>query len=172
MTKKIVTAACALALGIAWTMAPAIAADDTAKDKMERAKDKTEDKMERAKDKTEDKMERAKDKTKDAAEKTKDKAADMKDTLKNKVSGRDGSDDIRRAQEALMAKGHNPGPIDGKMGPQTRAALKDFQTKENMKVTGRLDSDTKAKLNGSATTSRASDTAPPSASPATTQSKN
>jgi len=33
MTKKIVTAACALALGVAWTMAPAFAADDT-KEKM------------------------------------------------------------------------------------------------------------------------------------------
>ena len=96
----------------------------------------------------------------------------LQDKIKNKVSGRDGADDVRKAQEALMAKGHNPGPIDGKMGPQTSAAIKDFQTKENMKVTGRLDSDTKAKLNGSATTSRASDTAAPSASPTTTQSKN
>jgi peptidoglycan hydrolase-like protein with peptidoglycan-binding domain len=173
MTKKIVTAACALALGIAWTMAPAIAADDTAKDKMERTKDKTENKMERAKDKTKEGMEKTKDKASEVTEKTKDKSAEIKDTIKNKVSGRDGSDDVRRAQEALTAKGHNPGPVDGKMGPQTRAALKEFQTKENMKVTGRLDSDTKAKLNGGTTTSRASDTAAPSASPTTTtQSKN
>ena len=183
MTKKIVTAACALALGVAWTMAPAFAADDTAKDKMERAKDKTENKMERAKDKTEDKMEHAKDKTKDgmdtakdkvgnavdktkdktgeAVDKTKDKAADIKDTIKNKVTGRKGSDDVRQAQQALMDKGISPGPIDGKMGPQTKAALSTYQTKENLKVTGRLDSETKAKL---------IDTTPPAASPSTTTS--
>ena len=170
MTKRIVTAACALALGVAWTMAPAFAADDT-KEKMERAKDKTENKMERAKDKTKDGMDTAKDKvgnavdktkekTGEVVEKTKDKSAEIKDSIRNKVTGSKGSDTVRHAQQALMDKGISPGPIDGKMGPQTKAALSTYQTKENLKVTGRLDSETKAKLiNGSAT---------PAASPSTT----
>lgn len=178
MTKKIVTAACALALGVAWTMAPAFAADDTAKDKMERAKDKTETKMEHAKDKTKDGMDTAKDKvgnavdktkekTVEATDKTKEKAADVKDTIKNKVSGHKGSDDIRQAQQALMDKGINPGPIDGKMGPQTKGALSEYQKKENLKVTGRLDHETKTRLvNGSA--SSKVDTTTPAASPTTT----
>jgi len=157
MTKKIATAACALALGVAWTMAPAFAADDTAKDKMERAKDKTETKMEHAKDKTKEGMDTAKDKvgnavdktkekTGEAVDKTKEKAADVKDTLRNKMSGSKGSHDVRQAQQALMDKGIDPGPIDGKMGPRTKAALSEYQQKENLKVTGRLDSQTKDKL--------------------------
>ena len=177
MTKRIVTAACALALGVAWTMAPAFAADDT-KEKLERAKDKTEDKMERAKDKTKDGMDTAKDKvgnavdktkekTGEAVDKTKEKSADVKDTIKNKVSGKKGSDDIRQAQQALMDKGHNPGPIDGKMGPRTKAALSEYPQKENLKVTGRLDSDTKAKLVNASVSTKA-DTTTPAASPSTT----
>ena len=187
MTKKIATAACALALGVAWTMAPAFAADDTAKDKMERAKDKTETKMEHAKDKTKDGMDTAKDKvgnavdktkekTGEAVDKTKEKTADIKDTLRNKVSGRKGSDDIRQAQQALMDKGIDPGPIDGKMGPRTKQALSDFQTKENLKVTGRLDSQTKDKLiakkadTATAPAASPSTTTPPSTTPSGTSS--
>lgn len=34
--------------------------------------------------------------------------------------------DVKAAQEALQEKGHNPGPIDGMMGPRTREALKSF----------------------------------------------
>ena len=178
MTKRIVTAACALALGVAWTMAPAIAADDTAKDKMERAKDKTETKMEHAKDKTKEGMDTAKDKvgnavdktkekTGEAVEKTKDKTADVKDSIRNKVTGSKGSDTVRQAQQSLMDKGISPGPIDGKMGPQTKAALSTYQKKENLKVTGRLDSETKAKLVNGSVSSKA-DTTAPAASPTTT----
>ena len=163
MTKKIATAACALALGVAWTMAPAIAADDTAKDKMERAKDKTETKMEHAKDKTKDGMDTAKDKVGNAVDKTKEKAAEVKDTIKNKVTGHKGSDDLRQAQQALMDKGIDPGPIDGKMGPRTKAALSQYQQKESLKVTGRLDSETKDKL-----IAKKVDTSAPAASPTTT----
>lgn len=170
MMNKIVTAACALALGVAWTMAPAIAADDTAKDKMERAKDKTDSKVDHAKDKTKEGMDTAKDKVGNAVDKTKEKAADVKDTIKNKVAGKKGGDDVRHAQQALMDKGMNPGPIDGKMGPQTKAAISEFQKKENLKVTGRLDRETKAKLNGSASASTKADTTTPAASPSTTTS--
>jgi peptidoglycan hydrolase-like protein with peptidoglycan-binding domain len=50
------------------------------------------------------------------------------------------------AQQALKDKGHDPGTIDGKMGPRTRGALSDYQKTEGLKVTGRLDGDTRTKL--------------------------
>ena len=155
MTKKIVTAACALALGFAWTIAPAIAADESVKDKAK------------------DKMDTAKEKIGNAWDKTKEKAVEAKDKVKEKVSGKKdkggqpmaGKDDVRTAQQALQDKGFNPGPIDGIMGPHTKAAISDFQTKENMKVTGTLDKETKAKLTTASTSSTSSPTASPSASP-------
>jgi peptidoglycan hydrolase-like protein with peptidoglycan-binding domain len=51
------------------------------------------------------------------------------------------------------------------MGPQTKAAITDFQKKENIKVTGRLDKETKARLMASGTSTS---TTTPSASPSTT----
>jgi hypothetical protein len=53
---------------------------------------------------------------------------------------------VRAAQEALEDKGFNPGPIDGIWGPKTSAAVSDFQRKENLTVSGRLDAPTLAKL--------------------------
>jgi hypothetical protein len=54
--------------------------------------------------------------------------------------------DIRRAQEALKDKGHDPGLIDGAMGPQTIKAIKAFQNANGIKETGRLDAETANKL--------------------------
>jgi peptidoglycan hydrolase-like protein with peptidoglycan-binding domain len=39
---------------------------------------------------------------------------------------------VKQLQEALKSKGHDPGPIDGIMGPKTQAALRDYQQKENV----------------------------------------
>jgi peptidoglycan hydrolase-like protein with peptidoglycan-binding domain len=58
-----------------------------------------------------------------------------------------GQQDVREAQEALKVQGHDPGPIDGVMGSQTRQALKAFQSKNGLKQTGNLDAETKQKLN-------------------------
>jgi peptidoglycan hydrolase-like protein with peptidoglycan-binding domain len=58
-----------------------------------------------------------------------------------------GQQDVREAQEALKVQGHDPGPIDGVMGSQTRQALKAFQSKNGLKQTGSLDAETKQKLN-------------------------
>ena len=41
-----------------------------------------------------------------------------------------GVSDIKRAQRALGRHGHDPGPIDGQMGPRTEAALRAFQTEQ------------------------------------------
>jgi peptidoglycan hydrolase-like protein with peptidoglycan-binding domain len=53
---------------------------------------------------------------------------------------------IRRVQEALKAAGHDPGPIDGVMGPRTQEALREYQKQENINQTGRLDQETMSKL--------------------------
>ena len=149
MTKRIVTAVCALALGFAWTLAPAIAADESVKDKAK------------------DKMDTAKDKVGNAWDKTKEKTGEVKDKIKEKVTGKKGDDDVSKAQQALTDKGFNPGPIDGKMGPKTKGAITKFQEKEHLKVSGRLDKETKDKLMTASATSK-TDTTTPAASPSTT----
>jgi peptidoglycan hydrolase-like protein with peptidoglycan-binding domain len=55
-------------------------------------------------------------------------------------------EEARAAQEALRTKGFDPGPVDGKFGPRTTQALRDFQKQEGLRVTGRLDGETRAKL--------------------------
>jgi peptidoglycan hydrolase-like protein with peptidoglycan-binding domain len=54
--------------------------------------------------------------------------------------------DVKHAQEALKSAGHDPGPIDGKIGPQTRQAIKAFQSSNGLKETGTLDAETAKKL--------------------------
>lgn len=56
------------------------------------------------------------------------------------------TDSIMAVQNALKDKGHDPGPIDGKMNSRTQAALKSFQSANNLKATGVLDSETASKL--------------------------
>ncbi len=60
---------------------------------------------------------------------------------------------VKQIQEALKDKGFDPGPIDGKMGRKTREALRSFQQSKNIKVTGRLDSETAQQLGVSSSTS-------------------
>ena len=155
--RSILTAACALALGIVWSAAPAIAQDTT--------KEKAENKAERAWDKTKETSKDAWDKTKtttkDAWDKTKATTKDMTGKAKDKMSRHDGRD-VRAAQQALQEKGFDPGPVDGMMGAKTTAAVKEFQQKNNLTVTGTLDADTRDRLMASS---------PPSASPGTEPSR-
>ena len=62
------------------------------------------------------------------------------------AAGGGNGEQVRAVQQALKDKGHDPGDIDGKMGPKTQAALRDYQSKEGLKATGRLDAETMAKL--------------------------
>jgi len=55
------------------------------------------------------------------------------------------SEQIKKAQDALKAKGLNPGS-DGKMDAQTQQALRDFQKVNNLPATGVLDDKTAEKL--------------------------
>jgi peptidoglycan hydrolase-like protein with peptidoglycan-binding domain len=49
--------------------------------------------------------------------------------------------DIRAAQLFLTFHGLHPGPIDGFVGPLTRAAIAEFQMKNGMNQTGLVDDD-------------------------------
>lgn len=119
--RKFTTAVCAFVLAGAWMVTPVLARDTKSTDEQMK-------------------------KEIGAAEKTRQKGAEIKEQVRDKITGGRGSDDIREAQQALKAEGFDPGPIDGRLGPQTKAALSEYQTKENLKVTGRLDSQTKKRL--------------------------
>lgn len=53
---------------------------------------------------------------------------------------------VRDIQQALKAKGFDPGVIDGKMGPKTRAAIVSFQKSAGLKQDGIAGPDTLARL--------------------------
>ena len=50
--------------------------------------------------------------------------------------------------EKMKDKGFDPGPIDGRMGPRTKTALRDYQKKEGLNATGRWDDETANRLGG------------------------
>ena len=90
--------------------------------------------------------------------------AGKSDAMKSGAKAGGNKDQVKAAQQALKDKGHDPGAIDGVMGPKTKAALKDFQKKEGLKESGQLDSETMAKLDMKTSAAGGSS---PSASPAT-----
>jgi peptidoglycan hydrolase-like protein with peptidoglycan-binding domain len=53
---------------------------------------------------------------------------------------------VRQVQQALKDKGHDPGEIDGIMGPQTQQALQSFQQAQGISGSGDLDQQTLAAL--------------------------
>jgi hypothetical protein len=53
---------------------------------------------------------------------------------------------VGQAQELLTEAGLNPGPIDGLLGPQTRAALRRYQASHGLPETGVLDAATHESL--------------------------
>ena len=57
-----------------------------------------------------------------------------------------GSNTIKQAQQQLKTAGFDPGPVDGHMGPSTRAALSSFQAAHNLPKTGKLDHATQKSL--------------------------
>ena len=79
-----------------------------------------------------------------------------------------GDEMVKAAQQALKDKGHDPGTVDGRMGPKTQAALREFQKAQGMESTGELDAKTTGALgmDGQTSSEGASSTAG-SASPAT-----
>jgi peptidoglycan hydrolase-like protein with peptidoglycan-binding domain len=56
------------------------------------------------------------------------------------------SKDVKEVQQALQREGHDPGPINGIMGPETEAALQSFQQSAGLEATGKLNDETMAQL--------------------------
>jgi len=54
--------------------------------------------------------------------------------------------DITKVQKTLRSGGYYRGRVDGLMGPQTRAAIRQYQKSNQLAATGRLDAQTAGKL--------------------------
>jgi peptidoglycan hydrolase-like protein with peptidoglycan-binding domain len=74
------------------------------------------------------------------------------------------ADQVRSAQEQLQAAGLYNGPIDGRMDPDTRAAIARFQQQNGLRRTETLDRTTLSRLMTNQTTGSGSGA--PSTSPA------
>lgn len=75
------------------------------------------------------------------------KAAPAKEEkAEKKMPAAKANEETKKLQEALKAKGQDPGPIDGIMGSKTQAAIKAFQEASGLKGTGRVDDETADKL--------------------------
>ena len=46
---------------------------------------------------------------------------------------------MQKVEQALKTKGYDPGTIDGKADAQTQKALRDYQSKNKLDVTGTID---------------------------------
>jgi hypothetical protein len=60
--------------------------------------------------------------------------------------GQYGASTVRDVQRALQSKGYDVGPVDGVMGPRTEAALQEFQQKQGLTPSGRIDQRTMSAL--------------------------
>jgi peptidoglycan hydrolase-like protein with peptidoglycan-binding domain len=83
-----------------------------------------------------------------------------------------GSHRVKEAQQKLKDDGEYQGQVDGKLGPKTASAVKQYQQKTGLKQTGRLDRDTMSKLGvtsttGSGSSAPAADSSNSSAAPST-----
>ena len=67
-------------------------------------------------------------------------------TLVPAASAATQKEDAITVQKSLKDKGLYNGPIDGLLGPQSRAGIREYQKSEKLPVTGRLDADTAGKL--------------------------
>lgn len=56
--------------------------------------------------------------------------------------------EIRQAQEKLHSEGLYQGKIDGRMGPETQQALREYQQKNGLQATAQLDQETMNHLLG------------------------
>src|SRR5918999_3342918 len=57
-----------------------------------------------------------------------------------------GSDRVRALQRRLAAAGHQPGPVDGRIGPRTEAALAELQQAAKLQASGAVDPATRRVL--------------------------
>src|SRR6266700_110638 len=73
-------------------------------------------------------------------------ARDNQDVQSPRMSSMGNGQDVRAAQGALKSKGFDPGELDGRMGPHTKAAISEFQRSAGLRETGRFDQATRSQL--------------------------
>ncbi len=64
---------------------------------------------------------------------------------------------IQEIQETLQSEGYYFGPIDGNLGDQTTEALRRYQIRNGLSVTGQVDAETRSKILGASTPNAGSD---------------
>jgi peptidoglycan hydrolase-like protein with peptidoglycan-binding domain len=107
--------------------------------------------------------------TDQAASSTANQAASSTDAAQSSMSSEGATaqadPQVRQVQQALKDKGHDPGQIDGVMGPQTKQALQSFQQAQGISGAGELDQQTLAALDvqGDSSASNTSSNQPSSA---------
>jgi peptidoglycan hydrolase-like protein with peptidoglycan-binding domain len=91
-------------------------------------------------------------------------------TTPNNDGGSDGADgnDVLELQRELLALGCNPGPLDGKLGADTVAAIKRFQATADLVPDGVVGPDTRAILTTANQTEQPQCPPPPPTPPPTT----
>jgi lipid-binding SYLF domain-containing protein/peptidoglycan hydrolase-like protein with peptidoglycan-binding domain len=82
---------------------------------------------------------------------------DSQDKSDKKAHKNKNKSEVSKVQTALRDQGFDPGPIDGKMGPQTRSALRQFQRQNNLTASGQIDAETRAALGLDASSPEAAD---------------
>jgi TPR repeat protein len=77
------------------------------------------------------------------------------------AEGRPSREQVRQAQSLLNSLGFNVGAADGVAGRQTRAAVRDYQGKNNLPVTGAIDDELLAQLTAARTVEKPAPGEPP-----------
>ena len=80
---------------------------------------------------------------------TRSSSTDTSMTGSSGSSSQASSDDVVKAQQALKQQGLYKGSVDGKVGPETRTAISQFQKKNGLQQTAQLDQQTMGQLEGS-----------------------
>jgi peptidoglycan hydrolase-like protein with peptidoglycan-binding domain len=70
----------------------------------------------------------------------------MQKNMPNNGSANLSPAEIKQAQEALDKKGFKAGSADGKLGPETEQAIKQFQETQGLQQSGQLDEQTLSAL--------------------------
>jgi peptidoglycan hydrolase-like protein with peptidoglycan-binding domain len=76
-------------------------------------------------------------------------------------------DEVTEAQQKLQADNLYHGKIDGRLGPETKQALRDFQKQNGLRVTANLDRDTMNSLLGTGSMGQGSTVPPKTNTPMT-----
>src|SRR5881296_3807454 len=142
---------------LVFAMAPIAPAQSTQNQTQDQTKKQTEKKGNRKTEteKTTEKRTETQQKTQtDQNAQTEKKAPSEKKTgttgktgaKKAKKTGALSQDKVRQVQMALKNDGFDPGPIDGIMGPMTMTALRNYQSHNQLQVTGTLTAETENML--------------------------